>query len=164
MQVKDRVQAADPARTQLAYGMPTSSDVGVSTFRRWLPLVGGGPFTGSAAAAVPPALRVEALSRWEAHGKYCPKCRRAAAWFGISRTVSTRLAYGAATVGLGLALASWASPVLRLVLGLTPAVVVLVLALAMYGLAQFADGSQRALFGSPARELWLAQVFLSPQR
>jgi hypothetical protein len=45
-----------------------------------------------------------------------------------------------------------------------PAVVALALALALYGLAQFADGSQRALLGSPVRELWLAQVFPSPPR
>eukprot|EP00980_Cylindrotheca_fusiformis_P016153 scaffold4805_cov136-Cylindrotheca_fusiformis.AAC.8 len=51
---------------------PTTSDVGVATYQKWMTKYGGGgPF-----ANLPPSPNEGAVSIWEFHGQYCARCKR----------------------------------------------------------------------------------------
>lgn len=51
---------------------PTTADVGVKTYQRWMSKFGGGgPFANVAATQ-----NAGALSMWESHGQHCARCKR----------------------------------------------------------------------------------------
>ncbi|KAG8458201.1 hypothetical protein KFE25_011732 [Diacronema lutheri] len=147
---QDSIQAEQPRRRQLAFDMATPSDVGVSTFRRWLALVGGGPFAAAerAAGSARPGSPNEALSRWDAHGRHCPRCRAAMRRFERARALGERAA-----------LASTALAVLALAVRSPAFASTAAAALALHGLARVFAGWQRSMLGRPAKEAWLEEVF-----
>lgn len=152
MERQDLVQAEEPGRRQLAFDMATPSDVGVATFRRWLALVGGGPFQASAAGGrAVPGPRREEVSRWNAHGKHCPRCRNGMRQLERLRARSGRGAF-ASTI---LAVCALAARGPSNSVGAAAAL----LALTLYGLARFAEGAQRAMLGRADREVWIEDVY-----
>jgi phenylpropionate dioxygenase-like ring-hydroxylating dioxygenase large terminal subunit len=152
MQGQDRAHASEPERRQEAWDVLTPSDLGVSTFHKWLNAAGGGPFGGaraSASAAVP-----EEYNAWHAHVKHCPQCLRALRIVERARALAGALALASSCAAVG-ALALFHSQGVALHAA--------ALALVLYGVASAADLARGAFFGQ-RKELWLPSVYTDRDR
>eukprot|EP00965_Chrysotila_dentata_P218706 6190723-Pleurochrysis_carterae.AAC.4 len=145
MQGQDQTQSEDPHRAQLAWDIVSPSDTGVSTFRRWLERVGGGPFSASNPTFVPTK---EGENRWNVHGKHCPSCRRTLKLVDRLQKQFGKLSAASAAVAAVLAIRG----------ALSRAIIATAISILMQGASMSMERGRRSFFGLE-RELWVPQVY-----
>ncbi|MDF5711479.1 MAG: Rieske 2Fe-2S domain-containing protein [Nostoc sp. S4] len=146
-------QSSLDKKWQKAYFMPSPSDVGIITFRKWLDeFAGGSPaWQGCVEESIKQLNDGQLYDRWHRHTKHCPSCRNSLIWIEKLQNFSQLCCLIFALLTVVFILTD-VNPSLVLISGI-------IAALSSFLLSKFQDIRQLFLTSLPSKGLPLVKLY-----